>query len=424
MIVAQIVGIVSSIIFYFLFHVDWFVDTIFGIGDRLPQGYGFSTLTSDFESYIGSEDVKKGMKNSTLKHLKRTFVLHIGPPKTATSFLQRALSTPEAEKSLADDNFVYLGTCPLSGGGSRFRPNGCILHARDSIAPPNGSITKPPLFVERALDELIGKNVIFSYEGLTRLNPITVERVATFLRPHWNVQIVIGYRPFFQWVLSANNQLTKPKRGKPEVAWPPLGAAIAPLDFNRPPVSGWMTLGHPTKRSLDKYSQFFNRTDVFPLHVLSTSGLPPGVDPTLHAFLCQLVKDAPRTCQAVLEGRLQVASRTNRSRRLEYDMLATAAYKHKMMHANLTRTRVRAAIARSGIPLELNKCLSNETVEGFERLSWSIEQQLFPLHPEWENIHRTQFASMRDEKKAFCTVDTETVLQDPRWIAFFANLKR
>ena len=50
--------------------------------------------------------------NTATTREKPLLVMHLGPNKSGTTFIQTLLSNPEPRKILEQDNYLYLGTCP------------------------------------------------------------------------------------------------------------------------------------------------------------------------------------------------------------------------------------------------------------------------------------------------------------------------
>jgi len=175
----------------------------------------------------------------------------------------------------------------------------------------------------------------------------------------------------------------------------------------------------------------------------------------LHLFCTVLKSVALRTCQALLQGSIgQFETVINPSYRLDYDILATAAYDAGVIRGCRSRsnndnvstiptTTIEIFPSRprvvQAIQLRLERdqargyessnsppfpvvCLSNATLQRILTASIRAESKLFPKSFSVEQ-HAIDFDRYRHSKrKPFCSIDTAKVLRDPSWRSFLASL--
>ena len=116
-------------------------------------------------------------------------IIHIGPRKTATTYIQQSLFDVN-KKHLAKDSFVYIDK----------GVNGKRLYEKDKDKRRN---------FENKLEELrlSGTNVILSDEKLSRIFITDKDLYKLKYRlPGWRIRIVATYRRYFEWFLSEYDQ--------------------------------------------------------------------------------------------------------------------------------------------------------------------------------------------------------------------------
>lgn len=332
----------------------------------------------------------------------------------------------------------------------------------------------------------------------------TLARVLKF--DDWEVDVVINYRRLYEYLPSLYAQRHKPTpyvRNSWARVWPNqtisnkrsqnktitnkttetkmmVGRAILPFDLdNRGEWSNHVRKleqnadYHPTLLTVDQVApaSHVHSWTVINLHDLpAVPLLPVSVSDRsanssryrqeegsiLVQLFCTVLKSvAPLTCQALLQGSFgQFETVINPSYRLDYDILATAAYdagvirgsKSRSNHENvstITTTTIETFPSRphvvKAIQLRLEKdqargdessdsppipvvCLSNATLQRILTASMRAESKLFPQSFSAEQ-HAIDFDRYRHSKrKPFCSINTVKVLRNPSWRSFLASL--
>jgi hypothetical protein len=406
------------------------------------------------------------------------FTLHVGPPKTATTFLQCSLCANHTftDEILSQDGIVYLGTCPYNMCGLPEMPTHMIPHRHGSFfvasktweSNPLGAhlhnnsvpaTTADPLpelhptfqaAVDRALES--GQDAVAIFEGAHKFSANHIAALAHHLtiQNDWNVRIVVAYRRLYEWLPSKYNSITKGATGGD---WPvkkpsggdSSGASIKQVSKRQKQAKAVETfhldgrgtfselfreieetVQHPTETVKRNYAQHFANISVIDLHNLKANGIG---DPYLEHLVCHVLSSAVHTCRAVRAGRIGDSTK-NPSVSLHYDMMAVAAQQKEIYTGKSSRSSVAAAIQRrqedllhlssNDYPLQ---CFSNETVSRLLNLSLKTEQNLFTddWTTEQESEHRAGFATALQKRK-YCSIDTSAILKDAGWQSFLRKL--
>jgi len=305
--------------------------------------------------------IASGVASSRRRQLP-TFVLHVGMPKTGTTFLQCSLCAraETTEPTLLRDNYVFLGTCPYNTCLMEQLPPQYLKHrrssfvklgmSRDSILNKYGPVvhfrneSEPLMRADLARSVLAAKfvdrveqlrserrNVLVIFEGCENFMDKQIQALYRFLAPGklWNVRVVVAYRPLFDWLPSKYNSLRKPGRSKTHNQWPGLhlkhhpdlvGEPILPFDVReRDDFSKLVDYvrdhgQHPAETTYSNYVMHFGAdlVDVVPIHQLpnvtnAARGTEP--DPLMHYLFCHVITNAPNSCEAVRSGQIGNAAK-------------------------------------------------------------------------------------------------------------------
>ena len=157
---------------------------------------------------------------------KPTFVLHVGLPKTGTTFLQCTLSAHAnvTVPILMMNQYEFVGVGPYTSE----RNNPCHQTEYDDQFL---RMSKSAVFDQerdwiihtdfrRRVRELHerGNHGILIFEYAFRYKDEHLEKLANLLNPWFNVEVVIAYRPYFMWLPSMYNQVSK--AGLTSSYWP------------------------------------------------------------------------------------------------------------------------------------------------------------------------------------------------------------
>jgi hypothetical protein len=228
--------------------------------------------------------LKRANKNDSDDDNRPIFFLHVGIPKTATTFLQCSIckdyyskqqnrngtNNIDAQQQLGrheriflQDNLVYIGTCPCDLPSHNF-----VLHNHDAIFDHNitwneqhelgpvpflvsKSNNDPTLLIlnqtgmvpqlaesfhTRILQQVHdgrNNNAIMIFEGCHKFDQAHVAALAAFLNPLFRVHVIVAYRRLFEWLPSKYNSVHKPIGHGPIVdnAWP--GMIVEVMQYGR-----------------------------------------------------------------------------------------------------------------------------------------------------------------------------------------------
>lgn len=423
--------------------------------DASPE-FKINTTTEGDHSFL---DKKKDDK-ITRRHL----VFHVGPPKTGTTTLQTDFTG--LREYLEADNYVYAGRfyhpATANSNSSFLHRNWTELHEtarimlKRKVCP--GRIERVQCLAEfrRMLEELYpDKNILFSDESWgaqvwkTPDDYAGLQQLATSLG--YELTIVVGYRPFFEWIRSDLFQRYRLDMGKAEwkTAWPGKqgGKSIPwlfPSYFRR---HVWY------EKEIHRFTDFImaNAHDTVDhlrlVHLMNSASKDDSSQPleSLRTqFVCHALPDAPHTCthsrdmDRVQQGLkpgvvVGIQSRNTQvaasdSMHVNHDLIATRAAELGMVNVDQhSRSSVRQALRDfveddlglsplQGYPLT---CPSAEDLS--DLLKQSLELEMTCLGLEWaarvEPITRATFQQVVADG-IFCTVDADAVLATEPYHSF------
>jgi len=396
----------------------------------------------------------RNLEKSTNPHRQQILYLHPGPPKTATTTIQQLLTNHRTQ--LYNDNIFFLGkTAPSERWNCDLpHPSHCIMYGQYSEQSDTNCTAK----MIQQLDEYfrMGLDVVLSDEVIGAMFAIPENKkhherareslVALFekmlRRNDWEIRLLIGYRPYFDFVKSQFSQLytnriipskngsSRKFKGKMALfKWPGQqgGKHIPPLK-NELFRKGW-----PTPDELvNLFKPHVDSIRVFDITQNHQRG-----DLSVRLF-CDLLHTAHQTCsfrRAALDASQanHTEVRKNVAISLDYDRIATAAAAKGMV--STTRSRRSDVAAEIKKFVELSSIETNSTIRNFPlvcptkeqtdklyNLSMAQEMKLFPeREPHWET--KVLFETMMEENK-LCSVDTKKVLEIDEWKEFFQTFKK
>jgi len=360
--------------------------------------------------------------------------IHIGPLKTGTTSIQKALGIYQSilhDKDRYDVNFVKNIGRIIIGFGRKNLLNfflGCVTHSSycSKTNPEQWSkllnITSEPGTKE-------GLNMIISEENLSfsDFNNSDWEEFLSHHKKIYNIQFVMYYRRYFDALPSWYNQQYK-YRGMYDKRlsrkWPSEGG-VRPQSFpsyfdNR----DWPNLIH---NMMDEDTGKYPAITLTVKHVIDKLSIPVrignfhGKSDAVEDFFCNILPNANHTCYEVkMRSKAIRANGAENPQGINSDLFAVAAKENGLLHPKNTLERfdLNAKILNEGLKNVPLSCLEGEKLEEFRQFSYAAEEELMPsmldTHDEdfWKAV----------EKKKFCSVDTEKLILDERWIAFFKSL--
>jgi hypothetical protein len=145
-------------------------------------------------------------------------------------------------------------------------------------------------------------------------------------------------------------------------------------------------------------------------------------------FLCEILPNAPNTCQASLNQTEE--KNANPSKSLDYQLIAVDAVDRGLLEqSKFNRTRVvqyleqyhKEKLESRPLPLE---CMDQVSLEALLAESMRLERELVPdFYAAHEEQHRKNFWNAAAKNK-FCSVNTTAVLIDPDWLSLFCAIRK
>ena len=383
------------------------------------------------------------------KTLFNNFVLHVGPPKTATSTIQCAL------QSLGDvleenDGYTILETAACRNQyrssdlkqqlNLRSSPRGAHTHdnlllGKAAMQTCAGKISKsgelPACWVDQYLpyfrrQKALSRDTIVSHETMERLvlRPQVFDAISQSLEGT-RMTLVVTYRPWFEFVLSGFNQKDAKRRSaKPKlVHWPGQGGRRMVTATEA--ISLSLEIEDIPFVFTDKIVQMYrNWTSIS----LKTIDIHEGNPVT--SFLCDAVPGATNACERIKNltktRKTEVRNRRD-SATVFYDMIACDAFMNGIIRSGIGRIPAGEAIKafhwnelkNRSLPLE---CPPSDLLDSFLQESLRRESIVFPRHSDKrEKRHRERFAKAV-AKHEFCTVNVTKVLENEIWLQFLKEL--
>jgi len=364
--------------------------------------------TDDATSKVPNEDVHN---NNNKSNRKPRFVWHVGAMKTATTTLQLGLGGMSMSGTLKRDNWVY----------TKFS----FLNDKEQFWPT---------FQTTMQDyHQQGVNVVASSENFSVFfRTPDYQKVQELLQDDWDVEVVIGYRPYFEWVPSHWAQAhklrtmghSKPNEPIPDVSW------------KNDQGNSWK------KPVTPMFPDFYDR-----IGPLFANSIYDFASPHLPVTMLHMY-DQPLRTKFVCDI-LRAKTSCARSRKKDSENKTTHANGKSLdeIHVNAI---VMEAAAREWIDMEQwsRATLMTAVMEHLsetrhqsvfdlpftcpdqatlEKLLWdktvTSEQKIFPQLAASEgrvSKLREGFQKLID-RKTYCRLDLDTILNDAEWQAFFAQ---
>jgi hypothetical protein len=399
-------------------------ETIRAVGNSktTAQAIPPNVVPASFETKPRIAVFKQHAKTAAVKTEKPAprLVLHVGPPKTGTTSLQYMLKLYESQ--LRKDGYYYTGN---ETAMSDFRL--CLKRIKKAGGPVE-CWTDIVDGLER--HRLQGQSVILSNEIFSwyvRQEPIFWKLVQEALRP-WlpHLTVVVGYRHLHNFLPSTHYEVQKSQR------WP---SQIERGKYVTPLTKFWRERFHreeqlvgpmPTPAAVLKQFQNANYT---------VSMLDIERNEQIEEFLCQVLPNAPQTCQYHAEQKRNGTDNAipslnkNDAGQVNYDSLALIAFQQDLLKAEQTRKYLR------------------QRVKSFNEVTWKRGPNDFPLdcltdsedaqflQESLQHAHASGFTSkdMDDEltlnfyktkaNKKFCSINATLAFEEKRWYNFFHNAK-
>jgi hypothetical protein len=387
---------------------------------------------------------------------KPYFVLHVGPPKTATTTLQTELT--HYQRALAEDDYGYLGQRMVNPDNMWDHEHGelllmlqdrdCQKHVHE--ARINGHRPWPRCW-RRFLQVLKlrrheGRSVILSEENLAikytdfgdGIGRTSIDWPALNMAlkyQGWEPLVIVGYRRLYDIMPSAKQQWDRWTKVNPGLReWPPVGRHLQPLFPN--------VLEDP--RLYDGYvAKYIPRTIQWSYTDHLVKMISPHIpvrllnmhDPSSirTTFLCQVLPHAPGACRQsrIDDEQADGELHRNSEESLFYDAITTAAADRGWFNTDLLRRRVVGLAVRDyyeqerhedpkNLPLicpnttELEILLDRSLIKEEQILTAAVAETMREEHIQgfWKSV----------DKHKFCWIDIDKTLEDPHWEQFFREI--
>lgn len=376
---------------------------------------------------------------------KPYFVVHVGPPKSATTTLQRELST--WQKVLRIDGYSYAGLftgLPIESRGAPIwhilRNSSCqssLYQARIQ----NKTASSVPCWETflQELDKYEGQSIVVSNEifsfnfhafkdiGWAAFDWTSLERA---LQDRWHLVVVVGYRRLTEWIPSAKHERDRWHASRSNVnLWPGQGGKVIQ------PLFPYVLQQLPflcRDPAANEPPSWYTRHQLYNLrpHAMVRIMNMHAKESIRSTFFCRVLPNAPISCNASRAADLEeTEKRLNPSYSLFYDMLVTAAAENGLVNREIWRRHDLVVQAQQYQEKVLNltamdfalTCPSIGELETLLNASLQTEEVILPdFHrSEWgEKRHRRDFWKAVEQKR-YCSIDTTAVLQTETWQNFF-----
>lgn len=379
---------------------------------------------------------------------KPYFIFHIGPPKTATTYIQCHLH--RLSKELADDDsYYYVGkTCP---GASKLENNEknipghfLIMGLNDATKANRGYEALKSRMDHHRMN---GNNIIYSNEAFTNH---LIDQNATWnclksMLAGWNVRVVIGYRHYFDWIRSFYYQTHKQNRNL-DAMWPNQGRGRAHpsflsfLDYHlQRKETGDLSVDggfknyafghHLTISAYNKFSPHFDDIKFLDLH---------DDEDIFTDFVCNILPDAEKTC-----NKLRTATQKEKEPQGVVKRALQSFDAHRLVEAAFDKGYISAASPKKVVVEMVNKkieatgidsrpeflmCPSPTLVARLLNVSIQFENEMLEINKQGtadkakaKSAHVSMYQKSEEDGR-FCEVDPELVLKDEAWVTILSKI--
>jgi hypothetical protein len=398
------------------------------------------------------------MADSTSDHrsLPR-LILHVGPSKSATTTLQTDLTAAYDAGWLQSEyagrfyrpyyRTPAVATKTTNTNADTFlmlnRSESPLLVAARQMLHANNCARPGPSCCMAFRDELdayyqdhhhhdSNRTVILSDEAFGNMwtDPAHFRAIHQTLAAHWTVTVVVGYRHFYEWILSSKYQRDRTDRisNQGKVQWPGPGPAggRALLPLFPDTLSNWRQWFHYTDTLVFDAKQGLLDVRILDLHATTNSSI-------LTQFLCaaNLHEDCATSQQVDMQKSgapmtVMNAQANTTVPSLYYDAVATMAAEQNLVNTSVHgRSHVREAVRAfhedtNGLAPDnlVLHCPSPSELTKLLEYSLQMEQAFFVVAN--QQAHIDGFWA-KANANAFCWVNATAVLNSQRWRDFFAE---
>lgn len=391
---------------------------------------------------------------STDSKTKPYFILHIGPPKTATTYIQCNLQ--KLSKGLADDDYYYFvgKNCPRSD--SKMENNEKNIPGHYLMMGLNDANTHNRGYeaLKSRMDyhRLEGNSIIYSNEAFANhlIDQNSTWDCLQSMLSGWNVRVVIGYRHYFDWIRSFYYQTNK-QNDKLHKKWPNQGngkphpSFLSFLEYHlERRESGDLSIDgglkndafghHLTISAYKKFSPHFDDIQFLNLH---------DDDDMVTDFVCRILPHAGKTCRKLStltdedkeEETHSLAKRGSQS--FDAHRISEAAFDKgyiserspKEAVVEMVKKKIKETGMKSLVKFWI--CPSPSVVARLLNVSIEYENEMLEISkgddvsaPEMEKAKNSHISMYRKNEAddRFCDLDPELILKDENWVNILSKI--
>jgi len=351
-------------------------------------------------------------------NLAQFAVLHVGPHKTATTYIQTTAS--KFMKAFHEDNY----DAPRKSSHSKYpiaHPSfaSCFIENSKEVT----DFVCKSKFLQYGHDVIAARhrNIFISAEAFDRPE-VDIQALKQYLSPWEDVRVVVYYRRFYDWLQSYYNQLTKISTYDPDK---PFKVFVEKMSDPQ-----WMENMYEqyTTSVVERYKKHFNNVIVVNYHDVS-------IDEELDVagnFFCNIVPEAAEMCKYMRMRDKDKTKYVNISKDfLVYEELAKKLHRKGVLHIQNSKDVLKVAkslerhneMREDKADLKM-KCLPKDVLEDLLERSLRIEKELFPdffASPNGEAALRSDFENQAKTK--LCSIDVKKMLNNLEWQTFFRKTR-
>ena len=357
------------------------------------------------------------------KHVSRA-VIHMGPHKTGTTTIQEGF---DRANNVPLSNFLSLDRYKMpwneiqSNQGHRSNKGLQAMHNQVNFATCFLKESRPiadlypcdhNLLLEGSAIASREDNLFISAETFAHVDSDGFKLLASYLSQWEEVKIIIFYRRYYEWLLSACNQMYKSvKRTERRSILELLDKLHAKTHENN---------------LYTRLKEHFENIEVVNFDERKSKG------DLLEYFYCHSLPDATHTCNAIQSKDSNTKELNSATTTLEYEDLAFAALDAGLHTIDILNNEKLKNMVVKAVQDHQEKKL-NLTSNDLKRVCpeqlfldqiWSITlmyQNMFFPDPIHESDMRSEFEVLAKTK--MCEVDVKNILKSKVWRDFFRSLK-
>ena len=382
---------------------------------------------------------------------KQTLILHVGPPKTASTTIQDALRVM-SRRIYNEDSYIVMYKVFSNieayskskskeinyGGGFPF--SFTSLESDLNATADHRTIHGEKYYWDYVVSHFFRvarkekKNVLLSAEEFCfdRFpdNDFTWNLVLPELQK-WDVQVVVTYRRYFEWLTSWYFRMVSNKFRLNEFATEFFfrDKYVSFQTFFNDTLSdaqklihdgAWMDV-HPTQHAIRKFGKHFQNIKQFNLHQSKNH------NEVVRDFICNVISNPTNTtCQALTEMEY-VTGKKNEGANVNFGLLVHAFHNQGLIsdgefkaifrHNSFLRNKFQEKIKNTFPAIEVPyKCLSHTQLQQLLNMSLSFEKY---LQPKWfqsngvKEDHVNKFWNAVESKK-YCDLDFDEIFRNQK----------